>query len=180
MWGGSGDKWAVEVAVPKSAQYLEAEIVSGGSDGVPLEGDGNDHRRRLDMGSSDAGTNGWGTEDGLMREKGEESEKENNGNEIGDVKWEKGSERAQEQEKELEGRALHGAGRLLEIGEGGESPVDPSHTRSARWMDSSVVRSFETVTGQNGEGDGEIAGVSGKRSLHECQKVVRGLTFIDS
>ncbi|GAQ80762.1 ARM repeat superfamily protein [Klebsormidium nitens] len=162
-WGGSGDKWAVEVAVPKSARYKEeAEIISGGSNGEHLEGDqggGNEHRRKLDMSSSDVGTSGWGEEGRLTREEENKPEKEGSGSEIGEVKWEKGSERAQEQERELEGRGLHGASRLLEIGEGGESPVDPSHNRSARWMDSSVVRSFETVTGQNGEVDGGVPGL---------------------
>jgi hypothetical protein len=177
--GGSGDsdKWAVEVAVPRSARYQERPESFGGAGKAGEEGGEDESKRRLDMGSeSPAVSQKWdkvgeidGEDTGSFKEQSRTQEQE------GDVRWAEGSDknqeersvRAQENGDHMEKKL--GARRFVDLSEGGESPIELGRS-STRWMDSSVVRSLEAMRMQTGEAAGgpesgptEAVGSAGER-----------------
>lgn len=161
--GGSGDsdKWAVEVAVPRSARYQERpESFGGGGEAAGERGE-DESKRRLDMGSESlAVSQKWdkvgeidGEDTGCVKEQSRTQEQE------GDVRWAEGLDENQEertvgaQENEDHMEKKLGARRFVDLSEGGESPIELGRS-STRWMDSAVVRSLEAMKTQTGEGAG--------------------------
>jgi hypothetical protein len=174
---GDSDKWAVEVAVPRSARYQErSESFGGGGQAAGERGEG-ELKRRLDMGSESlAESQKWdkvGENDGDNRECVKEQSRTQE--QEGDVRWAEGLDENQEERNvRAQENGIHmeknlGARRLVDLSEGGESPIELGRS-STRWMDSAVVRSLEAMKTQAGEGAGgpksgpaDAVGLAGER-----------------